>query len=105
MVRESRPTLSNGLLFSCIYSDLSFNVLGTSSYFKAVVGDLTELPHHLLASLPSLHVRHFHLAQDVSMPQGVGRGGEGDLGGDYSKMGNDKEQTKQYSYLLIGFQF
>ena len=48
----------------------------------AVVGDLTELPHYLLASLPSLHVRHFHLAEDVSMPQGVGRGGEGDLGGE-----------------------
>ncbi len=48
----------------------------------AVLTRLTELPHCLLVSLPSLHVRHFHLAEDVTMTQSVGRGGEGDLGGE-----------------------
>ena len=48
--------------------------------FPTVFRRLPELPDSIITSVSSIDIRHFDLAEDITMTEGVGRGGQGRLG-------------------------
>ena len=52
------------------------------------------MPDGIITPVSSIHIRHFDLAEDVPVTEGVGRGGQGDLGEEGEAMKSEEESQE-----------